>query len=174
MSRQLGKLESTVGDRKKSVINKAKEELQEGAAALTDRQKMIRLADTAENGWGAVREYKGLYEFADNEEDNTKMVNSDRSAGVKKRRIEASQRGSKRPRGFRQMTPMWAGYPTPTPPRIPQYPPVRPRGMPGSCFQCGVMGHLRASCPKRQRSYPLRNNKYGQSEYCSMCFQSEY
>jgi len=133
---------------------------------------MIRLANTAENGWGAVREYKGLYEFADNEEDNTKMVNYDRSTGVKKRRIEASQRGSKRPRGFRQMTPMWAGYQqlmppiptfTPTPPMMPQYPPVRPRGMPGPCFQCGEMGHLRASCPKRQRSCPLRNNKYASS-----------
>jgi len=39
----------------------------------TDRQKiekMIRLADSTENGWGAVREYKGLYVFAGNEEDN--------------------------------------------------------------------------------------------------------
>jgi len=130
-SKQLGKLESTTGDREKSVINKAKEKLQEGAAALTDRQKIIRLADTAENGWGAVREYKGLHEFADNE-DNTTMVNFDQSAGVKKRRIEASQRGSKRPRGLRQMTPVWAGYQqpmpptptfTPTPPMMPQYPP---------------------------------------------------
>jgi len=57
---------------------------------LTDRQKMICLADSAENGWGKVREYKGLYKFADNEEDNNKMVSSDRLAGVKKRRIEAS------------------------------------------------------------------------------------
>jgi len=61
---------------------------------------MIRLANTAENGWSAVKQYKGLYEISD----NNKMVNSDRSAGVKKRRIEASQRGSKRPRGFRQKT----------------------------------------------------------------------
>jgi len=37
-ARQLGKLESTVGERKKSIIDKAEEELQEGAAALTDRQ----------------------------------------------------------------------------------------------------------------------------------------
>ena len=92
-SRQLGKLEAT--DRDKVVIDKASEELQEGAACLNDRQKMIRLADSSENGWGAVREYKGMYDFADNEEDNTKMVNCDRSAGVKKRRMTASQQVSK-------------------------------------------------------------------------------
>ena len=59
------------------MIDKAKEELQEGAAALTDQQKMICLANSAENGWDAVRKYKGLFEFAGNDEDNTKMVNSD-------------------------------------------------------------------------------------------------
>ena len=79
-ARQLDKLETT--DRDKAVLEKAREELEEGAAVLADRQKMIQLADTSENGWGAVAEYKG-YEFADNEEDNKKMGNSDQSAGVK-------------------------------------------------------------------------------------------
>ena len=69
---QLGKLEVT--DRDKAVIDKAREER---AAAFNDCQKMIRLADSSENGWGAAREYKGMYNFADNEEDNTKMVNCD-------------------------------------------------------------------------------------------------
>ena len=32
--------------------------------------------------------------------------------------------------------------------------------MPGPCFQCGEMGHLRVSCPKRQRQYPLNDSKY--------------
>ena len=78
-SRQLGKLEQTMDGREKSqnVIDKAKEELQEGAAALTDQQKMICLANSAENGWDAVRKYKSLFKFAGNDEDNTKMVNSD-------------------------------------------------------------------------------------------------
>ena len=99
-TRQLGKIEPS--DREKAVIEKAKEELQEGAAALVDRQKMIRLADVAENGWGAVQEFKGLYEFADNEEENNKMANSDRLAGVKRRRMAASYCGSKRPHNPRQ------------------------------------------------------------------------
>ena len=131
-SRQLGKLEAT--DRDKAVIDKAREELQEGAAALNDCQKMICLADSSENGWGAVREYKGMYDFADNEEDNTKMVNCDRSAGVKKRRMTASQQVSKR--RTRQIAPAWAGnYPQPmspapafipTPQLMPHYPPQKP------------------------------------------------
>jgi len=102
---------------------------------------MIQLADVAENSWGVVHEFKGLYEFADNEEENTKMANSDRSAGVKKRRMAASYCGSKRPRKFRQM---WVGsYPqlmeptptlSPSPQPMNQYPQMRPRGIPGPCF----------------------------------------
>jgi len=104
-----------------------------------------------------VREYKGLYEFADNEEDNTKMVNCDHSAGVKRRRFAANQQGGKRPYRYDQMIPVWDGhYPQPTSPApaftltplMQQYLQTRPCGTPGPCFQCGEMGHLRASCPK--------------------------
>jgi len=59
-----------------------------------DRQKMIRLADTSENGWGAVDQYKGN-DCANDEEDNQKMAKSDRSAGVKRRQM-AAQRGPSR------------------------------------------------------------------------------
>jgi len=71
------------------VIKKVKEELQEGVTALADHQKMIRLADPSENGCSVVKGYKGMYDFADSEEDNTRMVNCDRSAGVKKRCLAA-------------------------------------------------------------------------------------
>ena len=47
-SRQLGKLDTT--DRDKAVLEKAKDELLEGAAALMDRLKMICLTDSSENG----------------------------------------------------------------------------------------------------------------------------
>jgi len=100
-SRHLDKLEAI--DCEKAVIEKAKEELQEGATALADHQKMIRLANSSENGWGMVKEYKGMYDFADNEEGNTRIVNCDRSAGVKKRRLTASQRCAKK-RNTRQIT----------------------------------------------------------------------
>jgi len=39
----------------------------EGVAALLDRQKMIRLADSSENSWAMVAEYRGNI-FPDNEE----------------------------------------------------------------------------------------------------------
>ena len=79
-------------DHDKVIIEKARDKLQEGASALMDRQKMIRQADSTENGWGMAREYKDLYEFADNEEDITKIVNCDCSAGEKRRRIAANRR----------------------------------------------------------------------------------
>ena len=58
----------------KVVIDKAREEFQEGLASLNDQQKMIRLADSSEDGWEVMKEYKDLYKFADNEEDSTKMT----------------------------------------------------------------------------------------------------
>ena len=40
----------------------------------------------------------------------------------------------------------------------PLLPPGRPAKMPGPCFHCGKMGHLRAFCPKLHRQqYPLSN-----------------
>jgi len=45
-------------ERNKAVIDKAREELQEGLASLNDQQKMIRMADSSENCWGAVKETK--------------------------------------------------------------------------------------------------------------------
>ena len=161
-ARQLEKLESS--DQDKLIIKKAKDELEEGAAALADRQKMIQLADSSENGWGAVAEYKG-YEFADNEEDNKKMGNSDHSAGVKRRRMASTQRGLKK--RLRQTPQAWGqGYPQMLPPAFPQphftsqAAPMRQRGMAGPYFQCGEMGYLRASCPKLQRPYPCDINNF--------------
>ena len=73
----------------------------------------------------------------------------------------------------RQITPAWPQSYTqplavaagcPSQPYSPNYPthfqPQRSRGTPGPCFNCGEMGHLRATCPKRRRLYPF--NKYVQ------------
>ena len=70
-------------DKDKPIVEKAIKELQEGASSLMERQKLIRFADRAENGWDTVAEYVGN-SFADDEDDNKKMDSSDRSAGVKK------------------------------------------------------------------------------------------
>ena len=74
---------------------------------------MIWLADTSENGWGAVDEFKGN-DFADDEEDSQKMAKSDRSAG-EKRRWMAAQKGPDQ-KCVRQITPAWPqSYPQPLP-----------------------------------------------------------
>ena len=104
-SRQLEKLAPP--EKEKPILEKAIKELQEGASSLAERQKHIRLADQAENGWDAVAEYIG-YSFADDEKDNRKMDSSDRSAGVKKwRKAAANTQEPKRfPGGHRDY-----GYP---------------------------------------------------------------
>ena len=45
---------------------------------------------------------------------------------------------------------------------MPHYSLQRSCGTPGPCFQCGKIGHLRASCPKHPRPYPCSGsgNKY--------------
>jgi len=91
-ARQLEKLEAL--DRDKQILKKAKDELKEDVAALADRQKMIWLADSIENGWGMAAEYKG-YDFTNDKEDNKKMRNSEWSTGVKKRRM-AGKLGQKK------------------------------------------------------------------------------
>ena len=108
-SRQLEKLAPP--DKDKPIIEKAVKELQEGASSLAERQKLIRFADRAENGWDAVAEYVGN-SFADDEDDNKKMDTSDRSAGVKKRRkaVAANARKPKRFPDHREYGPPQMSY----------------------------------------------------------------
>ena len=53
-------------------IDKVKEELHEGISLLTNRQKIIKLADKFEFGWTTVQEY--VYDdLADNKADASKI-----------------------------------------------------------------------------------------------------
>jgi len=94
-------------EKEKPIIEKAIKELQECVPSLTERQKHIRFADQAENGWDAVAEYIG-YSFVDDEEDNRKFNLLDRAAGVKRRRKAAATQ----PKGRRFPGNRDYGYPS--------------------------------------------------------------
>ena len=75
------------------ILLKTVEELQEGAKALTFRQKLIRLADRSEFSWDAVKEYE-TDELAENDDDAKRLEKAKKSAEQKalKCRIMAQYR----------------------------------------------------------------------------------
>ena len=138
--------------------------------AILVRQKLIRLADRSEFGWDAVNEYE-TDELASNEDDAKRLEKAEEAAEQKalKRKKAAYSRGA-RDRGRRFNGPPMGQLPPP-----PSSSPgssvqplaggmMQPRGasfqyrVPGPCFNCLEMGHLKANCPKLVKSYPLSNN----------------
>ena len=140
-------------------LQRARDALEKGARLLTERQKLIKIADRSANGWGVVTEYTAD-ELADDSDDEKRLEKAEKAAERK-----AVLRKRKRPQ------PTAAKHP-PLPPRLqPQYgvgyhspqqlgpstsvgirsppPPLLQRAM-GPCFACAEMGHLRSQCPKMQ------------------------
>ena len=64
------------------VIARARECLQKGRQLLAERQKLIRIADRLEHGWGAVVEYTAD-ELADDSIDEKQLEKAERSAEYK-------------------------------------------------------------------------------------------
>ena len=55
-----------------NAVDKAKESLNEGTSLLTERQKLILLADKSEFGWKTVQEYT-RHELAEDDQDGKKI-----------------------------------------------------------------------------------------------------
>ena len=163
-SAALAKVNAT-GASDKTALDQAKAELQEGMQAITQCQKLIRLADRSEFGWDAVNEYE-KDELADNDDDARRLEKAEKAAeqkALKKRR--AAPRGGNRNKARRpsisssgqqySQPPMGAAQTMLTggfsQPRGANY---RPPKTPGPCFHCLKMGHLKANCPEL-KSYPF-------------------
>ena len=154
----------------KEALDNATKELKEGVDAILVHQKLIRLADRSEFGWDAVNEYE-TDELASSEDDAKRLEKAEKAAKQKalKRKKAAYSRGG-RGRGRRFNGPPMGQLPPP-----PSSSPgssvqplaggmMQPRGasfryrVPGPCFNCLEMGHLKANCPKLVKLYPLSNN----------------
>lgn len=61
-------------------MEKAKSLLQEGSKIVSERQKLIRIADRSEHGWATVDEYLED-ELADNSGDEKRMQKAEYRAG---------------------------------------------------------------------------------------------
>ena len=90
-------------------LQRARDALEKGARLLTERQKLIKIADRSANGWGVVTEYTAD-ELADDSDDEKRLEKAEKAAERK-----AVLRKRKRPQ------PTAAKHP-PLPPRLqPQY-----------------------------------------------------
>lgn len=127
----------------------AKEAIESGLKLLTERQKLIKIADRSEHGWGVVSEYT-----ADDLADDTKRLEKAERAAerkAKKRRIAVQKPCQRQPSLSATggtATHSNAGLITPLPVKqSAPTPPMRTRPV-GPCFACGDLGHLRNSCPR--------------------------
>ena len=75
---QLTKIQPA-SDKDKAILKKVKKELEEGASALAQRQKYIRIADQSEHSWEMVAAYIGS-DVATNEDDARRIEKAEKTA----------------------------------------------------------------------------------------------
>ena len=151
----------------KELLDNTAKELKEGVDTILVRQKLIRLADRSEFGWNAVNEYEAD-ELASNEDDAKRLEKAEKAAEQKalKKKKAAYSRGG---RGRRFNGPPMGQLPPPPSSPSGSVQPLaggmmQPHGasyryrVPGPCFNCLEMDHLKANYPKLVKSYPLSNN----------------
>ena len=133
-----------------NAVDKAKESLTEGKSLLTERQKLILLADKSEFGWKTVQEYT-QHELPEDDQDGKNIRRAEELAEKSLKSVAAKK--SKKQGGF------------PSSPSLPVFhfntssftswhyrKPFSSRSIadlpskPGSCFACEKFGHWSAQC----------------------------
>lgn len=159
-------------------VEKAKTLLEEGTKLVSERQKLIRMADRSEHGWATVDEYLED-ELADNSDDEKRIQKTEFRAGKKLKAVAAKNARrkpgvvQKRPGQVSGLTGKYApppsgmaaqlsvlgmvplvaqpvaGYATKWPGTMNA---VSARSPPlqGPCFNCGIVGHVKKFCPLLQ------------------------
>ena len=142
-------LEATFQSIQSLDIDCAKSNLSDAIKTVQERQKLIRLADRSDLGWGVVKEYVAD-DLATDSSDEKRIKKAEKAAAAKKptRKRPASSR-------FSPLAPRFPSRATSTSTlAAPQrQPPFRPYYYRSSavdnrvCFQCGIHGHVRSNCP---------------------------
>ena len=151
----LGELEGE--SRPSKAVTEAKAALEQGLKKLAERQKLIKLADRSEFGWGVVAEYTAD-ELADGSDDEKKIEKAEKAAEKKaaKRKRAASSRvtvPAKRSSSSATPSPHSAAQVPRRPGLIPAVAKARPLG---PCFCCGEMGHIQSFCSKREGQVSIK------------------
>ena len=163
-------------------LQRAQEALEKGARLLSERQKLIKIADRSVNGWSVVAEYTAD-ELADDSEDEKRIEKAEkaaeRKAGLRKRKRAQPVVRQTPPARATRYAAQQLYYPMPSAPQpspggsggpsgrrtYPAAGPAVPRVI-GPCFSCGEMGHLRMYCPKMQ---PQEKKLYPPHDIEFMC-----
>ena len=139
----------------------ASETISEGLDLLSNRQKVIRLADSCDLGWSVVKEYQAN-PLASYSEDEKRMMRAEARASrkLKERRFEKARRMPHRFQPYQQPT---ATLTATTSGQLQQgnvIPTLRPvrRGRPGICCGCGksVTGSLNVWQGRTLQSLQIR------------------
>ena len=136
---------------------------------LAERQKLIKIADRSDHGWGVVAEYTAD-ELADDSDDEKRILKAERAAERKAAKRKKSAAVPPRPK----VRATSSTVPGPSSGPLQQFCPVpqsyraqvaRPR-QPGPCFACGESGHIQKYCTK----FPdASNKKWYPSECLLLC-----
>ena len=170
-------------------LQRAMDAVKQGRRLIAERQKLIKIADRSEYGWGVVTEYT-TDELAEGSDDEKRLERAEKAAEQKaaKRRKKRAGSTSGRPRGQpRPSAPVTMAAPTAslqcqaTTTRRPGAATAPMQRAVGPCFACGEMGHLRVHCPKTvaaaesgRRWYPfdkgdISDNVYGCGGVSPVC-----
>ena len=141
-------------------VEKALEELREGEKKLAHRNKLILIADSAEDGWEVVNEYQRR-DLAEDSDDDKRIRQAEARASQKRRRAQSQKKRPNFAQGFsyplfsstvRASSPVPLLQPSVFPtafqnPYSGSWPKASPGLRGGSCFACGKFGHFRSQCP---------------------------
>ena len=140
-----------------TAVERAQKALEKGLELIRERQKLIRIADRSDLGWGVVAEYTAD-ELAEDSEDEKRLEKAEKAAERKALKRKRTKMVPSRPRpsaanpgrSIGAGGGVGAGTAQPvvqmqrrTAATLGQQP-TRPLG---PCFACGEMGHLRHRCP---------------------------
>ena len=140
---QFAQMEAKISSNQKEMNDLQMKRLQnatspQGIELLTNRQKLVKLADMSDNGWRVVQEYQ----LASDSDDEKRVIKDEARAAKKVKEEKAKKQKGNR------FNPYRGGRDTAAAQAIPTVTNAVPRGSkrPGNCFRCGEARHWQREC----------------------------